>query len=86
MAKRGPERVVSDDRILLEILLASGPAVFASELEAELPLSRQQITNRLSGLEDGGFVMSKLASGRRVFWLTDEGHERVIRAARDQLT
>lgn len=86
MNKRGPERTVSDDRILLEILLARGPAAFSSEITDEVPLTRQQVSTRLENLEEEGFVASKLASGRRLWWLTDKGEERVQGVARDELS
>jgi predicted ArsR family transcriptional regulator len=86
MKNRGPERTVSDERILLEILLARGPAVFSSEVAESVPLSRQQIRSRLANLEEEGFVASKSASGRRLWWLTDRGEKRVQDTARDQLS
>lgn len=59
--------------------------MFTSEIENELPLSRQQLNNRLSGLEEDGYVTSKKASGRRLWWLTDRGCKQVAEAVRETL-
>jgi DNA-binding HxlR family transcriptional regulator len=85
MVQRGPDKSVSNERILFEIMIGDGPAVFASELETELPLSRQQITSRLDQLESQNLVTSKKASGRRLWWLTEKGKGRLSETARDEL-
>lgn len=76
---------VSDERILLEFLLSSDNAFFTSEFEGPIPLTRQQIQNRLRDMEEKGLVASKKASNRNIWWITDEGVKRVSRAARDAL-
>jgi predicted transcriptional regulator len=86
MAKRGSDRKVSDDRILLEFLLSPDPALFTSEVSDPLPLSRQRVNDLLNELENEGLVTSKTASGRRLWWITPKGHQRVVEAARDKLT
>jgi predicted transcriptional regulator len=86
MAKRGSNRKVSDDRILLEFLLSADPALFTSEVSDPLPLSRQRVNDLLNELEKEGLVTSKTASGRRLWWMTPEGHQQVVEAARDKLT
>lgn len=86
MAKRGADRTVSDERILLEFLLSPDPALFTSEVSEPLPLSRQRINDLLDQLESDGFVTSKTASGRRLWWLTPAGTKRVTEAAREELT
>lgn len=80
---RGPDRTVTDERILLEFILNPGPAFFASEFEDDLPVTRQRITGILDEMEDDGLVTSKKASGRRLWWLTDKGEERVTSTARE---
>lgn len=75
MVKRGPDKTVSDERILIEMLVAEGPAVFTSEIENEVSITRQRLNDRLSELEESGYVTSKHASGRRLWWLTSEGVE-----------
>jgi len=85
MPKRGPDRKVSDERILLEFVLSSDPVYTASEFEDRFPLTRQQISSRLNEMQDKGYVTSKMASGRRFWWITDEGREFVADRARTKL-
>lgn len=85
MSKRGPEPDISDERLIFEIILTRGPAAFASEIEENIELSRQRITKRLSGLEDDGLVVSKKASGRRLWWVTDSGKKKASDAIREKL-
>ena len=86
MSKRGPEPDISDERLLLEMMLARGPAVFASEIEEEIPLSRQRISNRLGNLEEVGLVVSKKAAGRRLWWVTDSGKQKASTYMREELS
>lgn len=85
MAKTGPERQVTDERLMLEIVINPDPAVFASEIEENVPISRQRVTGRLDDLEEKQFVYSKRASGRRLWWLTQKGRERVEERAREAI-
>lgn len=82
MGKTGPDRKVTDERLLLEILINPDPAVFASEIVPHVPYTRQQVSNRLSELEDVDLVYSKRASGRRLWWLTRDGRQGIEKAAR----
>lgn len=84
MPSPGKDRTVTDDRLLLEFVLGSGPAFFASEFEEDLDLSRQRISQILDELEGEGYVASKKASGRRLWWLTEKGEQRVAKAARER--
>ena len=86
MSKRGSDRKVSDERILLEFLLSPDPALFTSEVSEPLPLSRQRVNGLLDQLEENGFVTSKTASGRRLWWMTPKGKKKVTEAARNKLT
>lgn len=85
MARRGPERTVRDERLLLEFIVSPEPAFFASEIAENVPLSRTQVNDRLDQLEDAGLVTSKHASARRLWWITDHGKEEVASRARDLL-
>jgi DNA-binding transcriptional ArsR family regulator len=51
-------------RSLLEAI-ASGPGVTATELAAQLPISRQAVVKHLAALEDGG-LLDRERSGRDV--------------------
>jgi len=80
----GRDKSVSDSRLLVEFVLASDPAFFASELADNVPISRVQVNSRLDQLEEQGLVASKTASGRRLWWLTDDGRQRATEAVRDR--
>jgi len=82
MARRGPERTVRDERLLLEFIVSADPAFFSSEIAENVPLSRPQVNDRLDQLEDAGLVTSKTASGRRLWWITPDGREAVASRAR----
>lgn len=86
MGKAGRKETVSDERLLLEFLLTSDPALFTSEIAVNLPLTKQRVNQRLDDLEtDDGYVTSKKASGRRLWWMTPEGHEHIAAFARERL-
>lgn len=70
---RGRDRVIEDERILLEFILTDSPALFTSEIAENVSLTRQRLGDRLKELEELGYVKSKKASGRRLWWITDEG-------------
>lgn len=84
MPKHGPDRTVTDDRLLLEFVLQPHPAFFASDFEDSIRISRQQISKRLSQLEEEGYVVSRKAAGRRMWWITEKGRTRVAGLAREK--
>lgn len=75
MAGRKPE--VSDIEILRQFALSSDPVLGAKELTETFDMSRQGIDYRLRQLEDEQLLDSKIISRDRVYWLTDDGRERV---------
>lgn len=86
MAEPGSGREVTYERLLLEFLLTADPALFASELAENLPVGTTRVNQLLDELEDDGFVTSKHASGRRLFWLTPEGHQYIADVARNRIS
>lgn len=80
MADRGRKKTVSDVEILRQFAYSPDPAFFATEFTDEFDMSRQGVLARLDDLEDRGFLRSKKASGRRVFWITHDGLEKVSQA------
>jgi len=82
---RGDSKKVSDDRILLEMLINPDPGVYASEIAEQIELTRVGVDTRLKELEDENFVHRKEASNRNLWWLTPEGGERVKDAAREAI-
>jgi predicted ArsR family transcriptional regulator len=85
----GESTKVDDNRILIEFLLNPAPALYASDIAANLPVTRQTVQNRLEAMEqpeDGPpLVTSRKASGRRSWWLTTAGREQATSYAREQL-
>ncbi len=86
MPKRGPDPDIPDERLLFEIMFARGPAVFTSEVEQELDLSRQRINERLTSLEEEDLLVSKKASGRRLWWITEAGKAQAAEFIRENLS
>lgn len=85
MPEKGPDREISDQRLLVEFVLSSDPALFASEIAENVPYTRQRVSQRLDEIEDKeGYVTSKVASGRRLWWLTDKGREYVAKLLRKE--
>ncbi len=86
MPTSGPDREVTDERVLLEFILTADPAMFASEVADNLPVSRQRVTTLLDDMEnDDGWVTSKHASGRRLWWLTPTGRKQAAEELRMRL-
>lgn len=77
MGERGRKKTVSDEEILRRFAYSPDPAFFTSEFTDVFDMSRQGILSRLDDLEDQGYLRSKKAAGRRVFWITTEGLEKV---------
>jgi predicted transcriptional regulator len=82
---RGDSKKVSDERILLEMLINPDPGVYASEIAEQVDLTRPRVDGRLKDLEDEGLVHLKEASNRNLWWLTPEGGDRVKSAAREAI-
>lgn len=80
------DRKVTDEQILLEFLLTSDPALFTSEVSDNFEVTRQRVGQILTALEDDGLVTSKHASGRRLWWLTTDGHQYIATVVREKLS
>jgi len=80
---------VSDDRILLEFVLNPSPALFPSDISSEVSIGTEGIRQRLKKLENPDehppLVIRRDASGRNLYWLTQEGKERVSESLRQLL-
>lgn len=84
MGDRGRDRSVSDERVLLEFLLTTDPALFTSEVSKTLPVSRQRVNQILNEMEESkAYVTSKKVSGRRLWWITERGHTYVADTVRE---
>lgn len=83
MAKRGRKKTISDVEILRHFAHSPDPAFVATEFTDDFDMSRQGVLSRLDDLEDQGLLRSKMASGRRIFWITHSGLEAVSQAELD---
>lgn len=69
---------MTEEEILLQIRLSPDPVVTAGELAERTDYSRQNINIRLEELVENGLVAEKKAGARaKVYWLTDDGVQRV---------
>jgi len=73
MTEPGRNPTVSDVEILREFALCPDPFMHATELAETLGMSRQGVHNRLEGLQEQGYLDSKLTGGTRNWWITDAG-------------
>lgn len=85
VTRPGRKEKVSDERILLEILINPDPGVYASELAETTGVTDTTISERLKDLEDEGLVYRKEASNRNLWWLTPRGGDRVRDTAREAI-
>lgn len=84
MANPGPKPKVSDDALLLELMICDDNSVFASEIEPDVDLGLQQLRDRLNQLvENTQYVEKKEASGRNLYSLTDAGHSHLLKQMRN---
>jgi predicted transcriptional regulator len=84
MAKPGPKPKVSDDRLLLELLVSENRAVFAGQVQENVNLDTiQGVRDRLNDLcNDTPYVVKKEVSGRNLYSLTDEGRDHIVKQLR----
>ncbi|EMA09214.1 MULTISPECIES: winged helix-turn-helix transcriptional regulator [Haloarcula] len=71
---------LSDESVetLVLIGLHADPVVTAPELAEELGISSQAVNKRLTTLEDNGYIASKkVGAAAKVYWLTEDGNEKV---------
>lgn len=87
MGGRGRKRKVSDERLLFEVLVADGDAVFASEVQEHVDLeSVQGVRDRLNELvTDSEHLSRRKVSGRNLYSLPDAGRDHVLGVIRGNL-
>lgn len=84
MPKPGPKPKVSDDRLLLELLLINEPKIMAGQVEPRIDLDIQQTRDRLNKLSDETeYVEKRRMSGRNMYDLTDAGRLKMMEILRD---
>lgn len=82
---RGRKASVSNERLLLEILLNRDRAVFAVEIASNVPVSKERVRQMLAELEEGGYVEKNKISGRNLYRLTDAGFRFLSTELREQI-
>lgn len=70
---RGRPRSVSDERLLVELLIHPDRAVFTTELADIIDVENQTIRDRMKNLEQEGYVKIDDVSGVKLYRLTEEG-------------
>ena len=81
---RGRKSSVSEDRVLLEILLNRDRAVFASEIADELPVGKERVRQILSTAVAEDRVQKESVSGRNLYRLTEEGFNQLSATLRSE--
>jgi predicted ArsR family transcriptional regulator len=82
---RGRPQAVSDERLLLEILLIPDRGTFASELANEMPVGKQTVRDRMRELEEEGAVEIKALDGGNLYRLSDDGLDRMAAELRQHV-
>jgi Mn-dependent DtxR family transcriptional regulator len=70
---RGRPKSVSDDRLLVELLLHPDRAVFTSEIADAVEVSNQTVRERMNSLADDGYVEISDVSGGKLYRLSETG-------------
>jgi len=81
---RGRNSSVSDERVLLEILLSERRLVKLSDIDPHIPLSKERIRQILEDMEQEGYVEVE-REGMNFYRLTDDGHEHLKTELRDRI-
>jgi predicted ArsR family transcriptional regulator len=81
---RGRKSSVSENRVLLEILLNRDRAVFASEIAEELPVGKERVRQILKTAAAEDRVQKESVSGRNLYRLSDNGFDHLAAALRSK--
>lgn len=81
---RGWTPTVSNDRLLVELLLHQDRRVMAGELAEQVGVTGQTIRTRMEDLEDDGLVTRERISNRNLYRLTDDGRTSLKTLLRDR--
>jgi len=81
---RGRPSKVSDERLLIELLLHPDRAVFTSQISDKLPVSSQTVRDRMDTLAEQSWVEIEELDGGNLYRLTDDGLCHVATLLRDQ--
>jgi len=81
---RGRPSKVSDERLLIELLVHPDRAVFTSQISDELPVSSQTVRDRMNSLANESLVEIEELDGGNLYRLTDQGLCHIATLLRDQ--
>lgn len=70
---RGRPSEVSDERLLIELLLYPDRAILTSQLKENLPVTAQTVRQRMRELERSGYVEIEEMDGGNLYRITMEG-------------
>jgi DNA-binding MarR family transcriptional regulator len=69
---------IPDNDFLRIFALSPDPVLSATEITEQLPVSNQAVNKRLNRFERDGLVHSKkVGASAKIYWLTDEGKEKL---------
>jgi len=81
---RGRPPSVSDERLLIELLLRPGRGVLSSEVVESVDVTNQTVRTRMADLEAEGLVeVSEPTAGRLLYRLSEEGRAAIGADLRD---
>jgi len=72
---RGRPQSVSDDRLLIELLIHPDRGVFTSELADELGVVNQTIRDRMKDLQNDGLICTTELKGGNLYRLSEDGND-----------
>jgi predicted transcriptional regulator len=75
MAKPGPERVATTEKLLMAIRDAYPPALGTSDIAESLGVKRQTVDKHLRSIAEEGLVDTDMVGQSRIWWLTDDGRK-----------
>lgn len=73
----GPERQVPEIDVLEALALSRAPVAGTSEVADEIEVERQTAEKYLWDLNASGMVATRKIGQARIWWLTDEGREKL---------
>jgi predicted ArsR family transcriptional regulator len=80
---RGRNKKVSDERLLLELLLHEDRAAYSAELSQNVELGKQSIRDRMNALAAGGKVDKTELEGLNVYRLSETGKAELQQSLRE---
>jgi predicted ArsR family transcriptional regulator len=86
MMGRGRKPTVSDDRLLLEILLQPDRAVYSGEVADNVDIGQEAVRKRFRSLEEDGLVEVTELESHNIYRITEDGYEQLAKSLRDTIS